>query len=98
MPDLDPVHLQTNVGIGHFQPGDITDPAPCPIPQCKQSGSSPIPCLLDEYSMLVGGAPGSRSSPAEPQREEAQRQHEDCGKASRERTVYGEVWYDHNNR
>ena len=54
--------------------------------------------LLPEYSMLVGGMPGSRRSPAEPQREEAQREHEDCGKASRQRTVYGEVWYDHNNR
>src|SRR5438105_10643480 len=51
--------------------------------------------LLPGYSTLVGGAPGSRSSPAVPQREEAQREHEDCGQASRQRTVYGEVGYDH---
>jgi hypothetical protein len=56
----------------------------------------PLP-LLPKYSTLVGGAPGSRSFPTISQREETQREHEDGGKASRERTVYGEEWYNHND-
>ena len=53
--------------------------------------------MLPEYSTLVGSVPGSRQLSTEPQREEAQREHEDCSKASRERTVRREVWYDHND-
>jgi hypothetical protein len=46
--------------------------------------------LLPEYSPLVGGVPGSRCFQAV-----AQREHEDGDKASRQRTIYGQVWYDH---
>lgn len=48
MTDMDPTHLRTNMGMGHFQPGDITHAATGPVPQGKQRGSSPTSFLLNK--------------------------------------------------
>lgn len=50
MPDVYPAHFGADTGMGHFEPGRITDPAASPIPQGKQRSSAPISLLLDERS------------------------------------------------
>src|SRR5438445_3233888 len=45
---MQPPYFWTDMSMGHLQPGDITDPAACPVAQGKERGPASIPLLLDQ--------------------------------------------------
>src|ERR1700730_15952759 len=50
VPNMEPSHLGTDVGMYHLQPGHITHPASYPIDQCKKRSASSVVRLLNECS------------------------------------------------
>src|SRR6266700_3448989 len=50
IPHVKPPDLWTYMGMCHLQPGNVTDPAPCPIAQCEECSSAPVSIFLNQRS------------------------------------------------
>src|SRR5438105_4584520 len=51
--NLQPSDLRTNMGMSHLQPGNITDPASCPIAQCEERGPASVSLLLNQRTQDI---------------------------------------------
>src|SRR2546423_15362813 len=46
--NVQPPHLWTDMGMSHLQPGNVANPASCPIAQREECRSAPISLLLNQ--------------------------------------------------
>src|SRR6266568_9159600 len=45
--NVQPPDLWADMGMSHLQPGNVADPAPCPVAQSEECRSTPISLLLN---------------------------------------------------